>query len=219
MNNVVATAAPSAVLAAPGLTSRPRGERSFHLNASLRAHAWGTSISGVVEEFIPGEIVVRTGSQIPQDTVLQVEINACVVEGNVLLCSSRDDGYEIHIAINDVEAIGFRRTPRFLVELQARVFTSALDRPMEVMIVDISGDGLGLEGPVTLPVETAVAVESQSNIALGLVRYCQQQSEGVARIGIKVYHIIPKLARSGYLTNPKSASRLGAILSFGRSKK
>jgi len=184
----------------------------LNLPARLKASSWGDFLTGVVEHFIPGEIVVATERPIAPETDLTVEVHGCVLDGEVLLCCPRANAYEVHISIKDSEVVGYRRTPRFIVRIPARVFNSGLKHPLTVMIVDISGDGIGLEATSDIPLEAAVAVESEANIALGTVRYSHQQSAELYRIGVKIHHVLP---RSDQDQHPHS---LGNLLSFARKK-
>jgi hypothetical protein len=96
------------------------------------------------------------------------------------------------------------------------VFSSASDLPLEGKIVDISGEGLGIELAAPLPTEAHIAVQSEENCALGVVRHCREISEGLFRAGVQLHHIVKK--------DPdleKASGDSGWInkLGFGRRKK
>jgi len=81
---------------------------------------------------------------------------------------------------------------------------------VEGKIVDISGDGVGLELPVGLPFEATIAIESESNIALGLVRYHREISPERFRVGAQLHHIIGKDDLANDTTGSGFISKLGA---------
>ena len=174
------------------------GMRGLNLEARLKAHGWHLPVAGIIEDFVPGEITVIAEHSILMGTNLIVEISAFAFVGEVLSCRSRDERtHEIHISIKDTDTTGLRRTPRFPVNLPARVFTSSLAAPLAATITDISGDGLGLETTVSLPNDASLVIESQSNIALGVVKHCREVLSQRYRIGVRLHHIITSKPEGG----------------------
>jgi hypothetical protein len=187
--------------------------RGLKLETRLKAHGWHQPIVGIVQDFVPGEITVIAKNSILIGTNLTVEINAFTLLGEVLSCRSRDDGtHEIHLSIRDTDATGLRRTPRFSVNLPARVYTSSLPAPLAATITDISGDGLGLETTVKLPNDATLVIESQSNIALGVVRHCREVASQWYRTGVKLHHILTNRPEGGGGSNETAPrSKLSTI--------
>src|SRR5580698_4475930 len=81
----------------------------------------------------------------------------------------------------------------------------------------ISAEGLGMELPEPLPMLANIAVQSEENTALGVVRHSRELSSGIYRIGVQLHHIVRKdldlekaSAESGWM------GKLGAR--FGRKK-
>ena len=134
-----------------------------------------------------------------------------------MFCEPAGARWEAHVSFDDVDATGLRRTPRFPVSIPARVFSSAIDAPLDGIIVDISGEGLGMELSAPLPMLSNVAIQSSENTALGVVRHCRELSSGLFRTGIHLHHIVRKdpdlekaSAESGWM------NKLG--VRFGRKK-
>lgn len=88
--------------------------------------------------------------------------------------------------------------------------------PLDGKIVDVSGEGLGIELPAPLPMQANIAVQSEENTALGVVRHCREISSGLFRAGVQLHHIVrkdpdlEKSAESGWM------GKLG--VRFGRKK-
>jgi hypothetical protein len=191
--------------------------RGLQMEARVTAHTWEIGLSAVVQDFTPGEVILLVDDQIAAGTHVTIQLNTCSFAGVILFCSPSGSRYEAHVSFDDVDASGLRRTPRFPVSILARVFSSASDVPIEGKIVDVSGEGLGMELPVPLPMQSNIAVQSEENIALGVVRHCRELSPGLFRAGIQLHHIVRKdpdlekaSAESGWM------NKLG--VRFGRKK-
>jgi hypothetical protein len=143
-----------------------------------------------------------------------VQLNTCSFPGEILYCSPRGSSYEAHVSFDDVDEMGLRRTPRFPVNLPARAFSISIDAPQECRIIDVSGEGLGIQLPAPLPIQSNIAVQSEGNIALGVVSHCRETSPGLFRAGVQLHHIVRKdlalekaIAKSGWMN--KLVARLG----------
>ncbi len=183
----------------------PAAGRGLNLGAKLKALTWGLAVPGIIEDFVPGEVTILTDDAIAEGTSLNVEIIAFAFDGEVLSSRPRGSRHELHVAIKDAGPQGLRKTPRFPVDIPARIFSSCLEGPQKATITDISGDGLGLVTNMKLANDATLAIESQSNIALGLVKYSHPLSPAMYRSGVVLHHIIPRPAGSG----PGSRSILG----------
>jgi hypothetical protein len=164
----------------------------LNLEARLTGWSWGCTVRAVIDEFTPGEAILRTEDRIPEGTAVRVNVEDFGFDGDILYCRPRGDHYTTHISIDDVDEKGFRTAPRFPVNLWARIFASVLEVPVEGIIVDLSGDGIGLELPRELPPESTIAIESELNIALGVVRYQREISPGRFRTGVRLWHVLGK---------------------------
>ena len=127
------------------IDGQPMSARGLRLEARLTAPTWEIGLSAVVQDFTPGEVILLLDDQIAAGTRVTVQLNNSSFVGDILFCSPSGSGYEAHVSFDDVDAIGLRRTPRFPVSIPARIFCSASDAPLEGMIVDVSGEGLGIE--------------------------------------------------------------------------
>ena len=81
-------------------------------------------------------------------------------------------------------------------------------------ILDVSGEGLGMDLPEPVPVHSNIAVQSAESMALGEVRHCRELSSGRFRVGVSFHHIMGKdpedkrvLSQSGWMS--KLGVRLG----------
>jgi hypothetical protein len=188
--------------------------RGLHLEARLKAPTWEVGLPGILQDFTPGEVILLLDDRVTEHTPVTVQLHTYSFEGEVLYCRPRGSGYEAHVSIDDADFMGLRRAPRFPVSLAARVFVSISDTPVDARIFDISGAGLGIEGPLALPVQASIAVESDENIAFGVVRHCRELSAGRFRAGVELHHIIKKdpdlekaAAESGWMN--KLGARFG----------
>lgn len=172
--------------------AEPRGTRGLQLEARVTSPLWEIGLSALVHDFTPGEVILLLDDKITAGTHVSVQVNTCSFDGQILFCSPAGSRWEAHISFDDVDATGLRRTPRFPVRIPARVYSSTSDVPIESMIVDVSGEGLGIELPTAVPKQTNIAVQSEETTALGVVRHCRELSSGIFRAGIQLHHIIRK---------------------------
>jgi len=182
--------------------------------ARVTAPTWEIGIPAVVQDFTPGEVILLLDDQIAGGTRVTIQLSTYSFTGEILFCAPKGSRYEAHVAFEDVDATGLRRTPRFPVSIPARVFSSTSDVPLEGTIVDVSGEGLGIELTESLPMHSNIAVQSGENTAFGEVRYCRQGSSGLFRTGVRLHHIVKKdpelekaYAGSGWMN--KLGARLG----------
>ncbi|MGA2877919.1 MAG: PilZ domain-containing protein [Bryobacteraceae bacterium] len=197
----------------PGSSEKPL-TRGLQVEARLTAPTWEIGLSAVVHDFTPGEVILLLDDQIAAGTRVTVQLNTSSFVGDILFCSPNGTRYEAHVSFDDVDATGLRRTPRFPVSIPARIFSSSSEEPLDGKIVDVSGEGLGVELAAAIPMQTNIAVQSEENTALGVVRHCRELSPGRFRAGIQLHHIIKKdpdlekaSADSGWMN--KLGARLG----------
>ena len=165
------------------------GTHGFNLPVTIINPSWGVGMAGVLEDFTPGEAKVNLEGLVSTGTMVEVQIGNCVFSGEVLFCERRGGGFETHVSINDFDESGLRRTPRFPVTLPCVVSSATIGAPASATIVDISGDGLGIELSTNLPLNSTIAVDSDSNVALGIVRYSQEIGPLRYRVGVQLHHI------------------------------
>jgi hypothetical protein len=198
----------------PDPTSQDSPGRGLQMQARVTSTTWEIGLSAVVQDFTPGEVILLLDDQVGEGTHVTVQLNTCSFDGVILFCELSGSHYEAHVSFDDVDATGLRRTPRFPVSIPAKVFSSASEVPLQGKIVDVSGEGLGIELSEPLPKQTNIAVQSEENTALGVVRHCRELSAGVFRAGVQLHHIVrkdPELekasAESGWMN--KLGARLG----------
>lgn len=165
----------------------------------------GYSVPGVLQGFTPGEVMVSLEEALPEQRDVSVRFSSFVFEGQLLYCQSKQTLYEAHITIDDTEETGLRRAPRFPVKVGGQLFPSH-GGPVDITIVDISSDGLGIESPVSLQIGQTLALASESVFVFAVVRHCRQVPGGGFRAGVEMQHLFensgeipPDEARSGIL--------------------
>jgi hypothetical protein len=204
--------------AKPGAKISNGNTLGLGLEARVTAHTWEVGLSALIQDFMPGEVVLLMDDPIPAGTPITVQVDTCSFDGQILFCTQSGSRWETHVSFDDVDSTGLRRTPRFPVLIPARVFLTSSELPIDGTIVDISGEGLGIELSQAVPRETNIAVQSQENTALGVVRHCRERAPGLFRVGVQLLHIIRKdpdlqkaSAESGWM------NKLGAR--FGRKER
>jgi hypothetical protein len=194
--------------------ARNRSTRGLGLEVWVKSPTWEVGVGAVLQDFTPGEVILLLDDPIQAKTEVSVQANTCAFHGDILFCRPSGTRWEAHVSVDDVDASGLRRTPRFPVRIAARVFASATEEPIAGTIVDISGEGLGIEMASAVAVGANIAVQSEETVALGKVRHCREIAPGGFRVGVELLHIIrqdrdlAKAAESGWM------SRLG----LGRKK-
>jgi hypothetical protein len=191
--------------------------RGLQVEARVTAATWEIGLSAVLHDFTPGEVILLLDDQIPSGTHVTIQINTSSFDGVILFCSPSGSRWETHVSFDDVDSTGLRRTPRFPVSIPTRVFSNASAVPLDGKIVDISGEGLGIELEGPLPLQTNIVVQSEENTALGVVRHCRELASGRFRVGVQLHHIVrkdPELEKASAETG--WINKLGAR--FGRKK-
>ena len=173
-----------------------RDSRPLGLKVRLKSPSSTRVYEGFLEHFIPAEACILVDHHFKRDTTLLVDVNGFQFEGIVAFCGRKNDVYEAHIVIPDTDETGRRRDPRYVVNLPARVYAAVSEQPFDAMVVDISRDGLGLECPLQLEMGDTLAVESQLNLAFGVVRHCRALPCGRFRAGVLVHNVISKKQNS-----------------------
>jgi hypothetical protein len=198
-------------------SAETRAARGLHMEARVTAPTWEIGLAALVHDFTPGEVILILDDNIAAGTRVTIQINMSSFVGDILYCSPSGSRWEAHVSFDDVDSTGLRRTPRFPVNLPARVFSNVSEVPLDGRIVDVSGEGLGIELAVQLPKQNNIAVQSEENTALGVVRHCRELSSGLFRAGVQLHHIVRKdldlekaSAESGWM------NKLG--VRFGRKK-
>jgi len=175
------------------------------LAISLTPFSSSIAIPGEIQDFTPGEVSVLLEQFVPVGSSVALKFKNATFDGEVLYCQPKEGQYQTNIRFTDSAESGLRTTPRFSVKLPAQVFARNSSAPMPATIIDISGAGLGLELPFPLSVGDPVAVESEVNIAFGVVRHCREHVKNIFRAGIQLHHVIQKTDRtSGFLAKIRS---------------
>jgi PilZ domain len=151
----------------------------------------GYTVRGVLQGFTPGEVTISVGEPVDEQRMVTVQLNSFSFEGQTLFCGPRDNQFEVHISIDDVEANGLRRAPRFPVKLSADLSLPRAE-PVPVTNVDISSDGLGIELPVSVETGQPIAVTTGSVFVFATIRHCRQLSEGLFRAGAEMHHLFQR---------------------------
>jgi len=171
-------------------SSAGNAPQNLRLDVWVKAPTWEVGVAAVLQDFTPGEVILLMNDPILAQSQVEVRWNNCSFHGVILFCEPSGQGWEAHISFDDVDSIGLRRTPRFPVRIPSRVFTYGSDVPIEGTIVDISGEGLGIELERAVPLKANIAVQSEESTALAQVRHCRELSSGLFRAGVEIHHIM-----------------------------
>jgi hypothetical protein len=148
---------------------------------------------------------------VSEQRAVTVRFQSFLFGGETLYCRPKEGRYEAHITIDDAEESGLRRAPRFPVRFPAQMFPPH-GAPVEITIVDISGDGLGIELPVPVEAGQPLAMVSGSVFVFAIVRHCRSVSEGVFRAGVEIQHLFERPAEEAF--DQPRAGLLGKV--FGK---
>jgi hypothetical protein len=200
--------------AAEKTDSVQRRGHGLGLEARVTSPTWEVGFVGVMQDFTPGEVILLLSERIAPGTHVTIRVSTACFHGEILFCNPEGSVWETHVSFDDVDATGLRRTPRFPVRIPARAFIRGHEGPIEGWILDVSGEGLGMELPKPVPVHSNIAVQSEESMALGEVRHCRELSSGRFRVGVSFHHIMGKdpedervLSQSGWMS--KLGVRLG----------
>ena len=173
--------------------SNTAGRPKLDLKVGLAIPGDPYVFDGVMEHFDGGEASITVDCIFQKDTQLRVEFHGFHFDGDVVCCERKNDGlYDIHVVMADTDESGVRRDPRYVVNLPALLHATRSPDSAPATLLDISKDGLGLESDIQLPVGETVAVESQLNLAFGIVRHSRQVADGRYRAGLQVTAVFAK---------------------------
>jgi hypothetical protein len=186
---------------------QPEDTREWRFGLQVRVADFlsGFTVAGILEGFTPGEVTVSLPERMSEQREVRVHLNSFVFDGETLYCQLKDGRYEAHITIDDVEETGLRSARRFPVRLPARMFPPH-GSPVDIAIVDISGDGLGIELAVPVEVGQPIAIANGSAFVFAVVAHCRPVAEGVFRAGVEMQHVFERCAEV-----PVAESRSGLL--------
>lgn len=190
------------------------GGSGVGLEVWVKSPTWEVAVGAVLQDFTPGEVILLLEDPIESRTHVAVRASTCSFHGDILYCKPSGSRWEAHVSFDDVDSSGLRRSPRFPVRIPARLYASGNGSPMEAMILDISGEGLGLEIGSAVQPQASAAVQSEDAVALGHVRHCREIAPGVFRAGILMQHI---MKRDGALV--RAGAEAGWMSRFGLGRK
>jgi len=165
------------------------------------------ALNGFIEGFTSGEVALSVDCLIPVHRQVRIEFNGSQLDGEVIGCRATKWGFRANILIYDFDEAGLRRTPRFPVLLEARLYEAGTGDPVDACIVDISSDGLGIELAKTLVVDEMVAIETASSTTFATVKHCKPLSVGRYRAGVSMLYVMRKQA-------PRTATKLEMLRRF-----
>lgn len=198
--------------------------RQFEQTESLEVTKWafglevqvvdflsGYSVTGTLEGFTPGEVTVALPEIISEQRAVTVRFHSFIFGGETLYCQAKEGRYEAHITIDDAGENGMRKAPRFPVRLSAQMFLSD-GVAVPLTIIDISGDGLGIELPVRVERDQPIAITSGSVFIFAIVKHCCAVSNGLFRAGVEMQHLFERNAATP--TEQPTGGLLGKV--FGK---
>lgn len=188
-------AAGNATLPAPSLGER--AGQSLRLPVRLTAPVLRSALTGIIQDFLPGEMSVLFEEPLQRYLRVWLEFNGIHVEGEVLNSRPAGDKYEIHIVLYDTDENGRRRSLRFPVRIPARVYCPGNEIPVRATIVDVSAEGLGIEIVCAIAPEQVIAVDSDASLCFGTVRHCRPLEQGF-HAGVQLLSVIAKEAHKRF---------------------
>lgn len=163
----------------------------FGLEVQVVDFLSGYTVLGILEGFTPGEVMVSLPEMVSEQRAVRVHLDSFIFAGETLYCRPKGSQYEAHITIDDAEENGLRKVPRFPVRFPAKTFPPH-GGAVDITIVDISGDGLGIETPMPVEVGQPIAISSGSVFVFAVVRHCRRLSEGLFRAGVEMQHLFER---------------------------
>ena len=172
----------------------PAETRGAPLGVKIQLRVPGSDypFEGIIEHFFGGEASILLEHRFQKETRVRIEFDGFHFDGEVLSCQPKGDLFDIHVVLADQDEAGVRRDPRYVVNLDGRIYAPGSVDPIDARLIDISREGIGIECGSPLTVGHMVAVESQLNLAFGVVRHCRQLSSGACRAGLQVHAVITK---------------------------
>lgn len=149
----------------------------------------GYKVPGILEGFTTGEVTIRVGELLLEGREVSVQVQHFSFFGEVVYCQVKDGHYEAHITIKDLDDKGLRREPRLAVRIPACLYAPHSET-IPITLVNISGQGLRIEAPVSLRVQDPVVIRTEHAFVFGTVRYSRPAAEGGFRAGIEMQHAL-----------------------------
>ena len=162
------------------------------LKIHLRVPGSDYAFEGTIEHFFGGEANILLDHRFQKETHVKIEFNGFHFDGEVLNCQRKGEVFDTHVVLADQDEAGVRRDPRYVVNLEGRIYAPGTEDAINAKLIDISRAGIGVECALPFTVGETVAVESQSNLAFGVVRHCRRLSTGAYRAGLQVHAVITK---------------------------
>ena len=168
------------------------GGAPLGLKIHLRVPGSDYPFAGIIEHFFGGEASILLDHRFQKETHVNIEFAGFHFDGEVLYCQRKGDVFDTHVVLADRDEAGVRRDPRYVVNLAGRLYAPGIVDAIDAQLIDISRDGIGIECALPLTVGDTVTVESQLNLAFGVVRHCRRMPTGAHRAGLQVHAVITK---------------------------
>jgi PilZ domain-containing protein len=166
--------------------------RSLGRGLVVRLATDTSSQLGVVRELVPNGAFLAIQQVLRKGSSVRVEFATLQLEAEVSDCRPAEGRFDAHLIFSETYADSARGAPRFPLDIPVQIYNADLGPAMDGRVVDLSAGGLGLETSVALPIGDVAAIENDSYIAFGAVRHCSELPGGQFRLGVAVYHVMPK---------------------------
>jgi hypothetical protein len=164
------------------------------------------NLVGVIQEVGTHALSVAIEQSLVEGSAVSIEFGAECREGEVVSCRRNGSRYQACVVIPNRNESDRRFADRFPIAQEVLVRADSLWSQLDADIVDLSEHGMGLEISASLKVGEMATVESASNVAFGIVRYCRALDGGHFHAGVEIFHIMPKEAEDS--PNPSVVERL-----------
>jgi hypothetical protein len=199
-------------LPGPEETSNSSSHWDFAVEVQVIDLLSGYAVGGILEGFTPGEVTVSLGERMSEQRTVAVHFDSFSFIGETLCCQPKLSRFEAHISIDDTAKTGLRRAPRFPVRIPGHMFPSRA----EIMIVDISRDGLGIESPVPLEAGQPIAIATASVFIFAGVRFCRRLGEASFRAGCEMHHLFERPVPTEEPVRSSLLHRIGGTWPFAK---
>jgi PilZ domain len=150
------------------------------------------NVAGIIQDIQPHAVSILVKHAVPPESEVSIEFGAVSREGKVVSCRPKGRTYELCVVVPNRNDDERRADQRFPVTQEVQVGMRNLESPLSATVVDLSTHGIGLETSTALDCDEIITVESDSNVAFGVVRYCRRLSDDRFQAGVDVFHVMPK---------------------------
>lgn len=169
-----------------------KGFPSLGCGVDVLVKTTDSSLVGFVQDIRTNALSITIKQPLVEGSAVSIEFGSECRDGEIVSCRRHGSRYEACVVVPNKKESDLRLAERFPITLEVVICSDSLESQMDAVVVDMSAQGMGLETSVALKTGEIVTVESSSNIAFGIVRYCSALPGGPFRAGVEVFHVMLK---------------------------